>query len=102
FDRGSCGRCDPRGVIEKQTSGALPLLKPQPLSPNELTQPRSSTRSGFSVDSLMMPSAPALASAVFDPRRPSTSLPARFNPSGRSGAITTSAVTSPPPGVGPL
>src|SRR5437763_17145712 len=61
--------------MEKQTSGALPLVKLQPLSPNELTHPRSSSRSRFSVFSLIMPSAPALARAVFELRCPSTSLP---------------------------
>ena len=33
--------------ILPQTSGALPLLKAQPLSPNELTQSRSSSRAGL-------------------------------------------------------
>ena len=46
-------------MIEKHTSGALPFVKLQPLSTNELTQPRTSSRSRFSVDSQMIPSAPA-------------------------------------------
>ena len=86
-------------MIEKQTSGVLPFVKLQPLSPNELTQPRSSARSRFSVFSLMKPRAPALATAAFEP--PSTSLPFRSTFCRFPGSSTTS-VTTPPAGVGPL
>ena len=54
-------------MIEKHTKGALPFVKLQPLSPNELTQPRSSSRARFSLRSLINPRAPALASARLEP-----------------------------------
>src|SRR5437588_7706014 len=87
--------------MEKHARGELPLVKLQPLSPNELTQPRSSTRSRFSVFSLITPTAPAFHSAAFEPRCPRTILPLRSIFARLPGTATTSA-TIPPAGVGPL
>src|SRR5690242_4814032 len=88
--------------MEKHTNGALPLIKLQPLSPKELTQPRSSSNASFSVCSLINPSAPALASARFEPRgAPKTNLPFKSAFLQSPQARTTSVVT-PPLGVGPL
>ena len=87
FAKSSRRNFDPRGVIEKQTRGVSPLLNAHPLSPNELTQFLSSTRSRFSVLSVMRPSAPARTAAVFDPPpRPKRSLPFTSIPSSVRGA----------------
>ena len=99
---GRAAVCEPRGVIEKQTSGVLPLVKLQPLSPNELTQPRSSARSRFSVLSLMMPSAPAAASALFEPRCTEHELALQVRRATHPCRRRTTSVTTPPAGVGPL
>ncbi len=51
-----CSAC--RGVMEKESSGVLAFVNPQPLSPQALIHCRPSASAGFSLNPLTAPSAP--------------------------------------------
>src|SRR5690348_18233545 len=94
--------------MENESNGMLALVYAQPLSPQAFTHCRPSFSSGFSVEALMAPSAPAFTSAhlklagLWSVR---TSLPLRgilvIAAASSPRTSTTSAVT-PSGGVGPL
>src|SRR5450759_2107778 len=92
-----------RGVIEKDNSGVLALVNPQPLSPQALIHWRPSASDGFSLNPFTAPSAPYFTSWYL---RPSDFLPVRtilpFTAAHGVLVMSTSSAVTPSFGVEPL
>src|SRR5437773_9225966 len=94
--------------MENDSSGVLPLVKAQPLSPQALIHCRPSSSLGFSVNVLIAPRAPAFTRARLKSaglRLVSTNLPLRFSRAILTGSVSLNSTTSlvtPSGGVGPL